>query len=418
MCKNSKNTKYKLEYFSLSQLHTLVKGVVEQTLDYAYWVQAEIANISVRGHCYMELVEKQEGTNTPIAKASANCWANQWAFVSQNFIAVAGTPICSGMKVLLQVRPTFHKVYGFSWNVINIDPTFTIGDMQRRREEIIRKLKEEGIYDLQKQLPFSAFAKNIAVISSADAAGYGDFCNQLHNNSANLAFKTELFPAIMQGETVEQSVISALNKVFERIDEFDCVVIIRGGGATSDMSGFDSLPLAENVAQFPLPIITGIGHERDNCVLDLISHTRVKTPTAAAVFLVENLLSTLDIVKQAKERIERIAMLRIQNEKLRLQSLTERIPALFAIANANETAKLDRLYNQIAVAATRILDMQKHKLQLLSEKLRALDPNLLLARGYSMTFVNGRIVTSANDIKTGDMLTTRLKDGTVTSIKQ
>ncbi|MCQ2256020.1 MAG: exodeoxyribonuclease VII large subunit [Bacteroidaceae bacterium] len=403
------------EYYSLSQLNSLVKAVVEKSLDYAYWMQAEIANISLKGHCYMELVEKEDGSNTPIAKASANCWASQWSFVSNNFITVTNTPLRVGMKVLLQVRPTFHKVHGFSWNIINIDPTFTIGDMQRKREEIIRKLKEEGIYDLQKQLPFSPFAKNIAVISAEGAAGYGDFCNQLHGNAASLAFRTELFPAIMQGESVEQSVIAALNRVFDRQDEFDCVVIIRGGGATSDMSGFDSLPLAENVAQFPLPVITGIGHERDNCVLDLISHTRVKTPTAAAVFLIENLLSTLDIVVQAKERIERISLLRIQNEKLRLQTLSDKIPTLFSLVSANETAKLDRLYNRITVAASKSIDKEKHKLQLISEKLRALDPELLLGRGYSMTFANDRLVTSASQVKQGDIITTRLKEGTITT---
>lgn len=403
------------EYFSLSQLNLLVKSVVEKSLDYAYWMQAEIANISVKGHCYMELVEKEEGTNTPIARASANCWASQWSFVSNNFISVAGTPPCTGMKVLLQVRPTFHKVHGFSWNIINIDPTFTIGDMQRRREEIIRKLKEEGVFELQKQLPFSAFTKNIAVISAEGAAGYGDFCNQLHNNVANFAFKTELFSAVMQGEVVEQSVIAALNRIFERLDEFDCVVIIRGGGATSDMSGFDSLLLAENVAQFPLPVITGIGHERDNCVLDLVSHTRVKTPTAAAVFLIENLLSTLDIITQAKERIQRISVMQIMNEKLRLQALSEKIPAMFSLVSANETAKLDKLYSRITVAATRTVETEKHKLQLISEKLRALDPELLLKRGYSMTYANNRLVTSASQINPGDELTTRLKEGTVTS---
>lgn len=385
-------------------------------MDFAYWVEAEIANLSVRGHCYMELVEKDERSNTPIAKARGNCWANQWSFVSRNFIEVAGTPLAAGMKVLLQVRPTFHESFGFAWNIINIDPTYTIGDMQRRREEIIRQLKEEGVYDLQKQLSFSAFTKNIAVISSQDAAGYGDFCNQLHNNSYGFSFYTELFPAIMQGEQVEQSVIAALNRIYERVDDFDCVVIIRGGGAVTDMSGFDTLPLAENVVQFPLPIITGIGHERDNCVLDLISHTRVKTPTAAAVFLIENLTSTLEIINIAKERIERNAVQILQNERLRLNSLTERIPALFAVVSTKQNGILDNISERLIMLVNNNLQQKRNQLELLNERLKAHNPELLLSRGYSMTFINGKLLTSAKQAKKGDTITTTLKSGKIESI--
>ncbi len=405
-------------HLTLSQLNSLVKNAIEEGMDYAYWVQAEISSLSVRGHCYMDLVEKDDSSNTPIAKARANCWANQWQYISQNFLQVANTPLASGMKVLLMVQPTFHVNFGFAYRVMDIDPTFTIGDMQRKREEIIRKLKEEGIYDLQKQLPFSAFTKNIAVISADSAAGYGDFCNQLLGNSAGLAFKTELFPAVMQGEAVEQSVIAALNRIFERMDKFDCVVIIRGGGAVSDMSGFDSLLLAENVAQFPLPIITGIGHERDNCVLDLISHTRVKTPTAAAVFLIENLLSTLEIITQAKERIERTALLQIQNEKLRLQTLSGKIPVLFSLVCSKQNAMLDQTYERIKNIISHNLESEKHKLNLISERLRLLDPELLLKRGYSMTLLGDKIITSVSQVKSGDVLTTKMKDGKVLSVVQ
>lgn len=401
---------------TLSQLNALVKEAIEDGMDYAYWVQAEISSLSVRGHCYMDLVEKDDRSNTPIAKARANCWANQWQYVSQNFLQVTNTPLASGMKVLLLVQPTFHVNYGFAYRVMDIDPTFTIGDMQRKREEIIRKLKEEGVYDLQKQLPFSAFAKNIAVISADTAAGYGDFCNQLFDNPANFAFKVELFQAAMQGEAVEQSVIAALDRIFERQDEFDCVVIIRGGGAVSDMSGFDSLALAENVAQFPLPIITGIGHERDNCVLDLISHTRVKTPTAAAVFLIENLISTLEIITQAKERIERMALLQMQNEKLRLQTLSGKIPMLFSLVCSKQNAMLDQTYERIKGLVARNLDNEKHRLNLISERLRLLDPELLLQRGYSMTLLGDKIITSASQVKSGDLLTTKMKDGKIVSV--
>lgn len=403
-------------HLTLSQLNTLVKDAIEGSMDFSYWVQAEISSLSVRGHCYMDLVEKDDRSNTPVAKARANCWANQWQYVSHNFLEVTGSPLASGMKVLLLVQPTFHVNFGFAYRVMDIDPTFTIGDMQRKREEIIRKLKEEGVFDLQKQLSFSAFAKNIAVISADTAAGYGDFCNQLFDNPANFAFKVELFQAAMQGEAVEQSVISALNRIFERMDEFDCVVIIRGGGAVSDMSGFDSLALAENVAQFPLPIITGIGHERDNCVLDIISHTRVKTPTAAAVFLIENLVSTLELITRAQDRIERAALLQIQNEKLRLQTLSGKIPVLFSLVCSKQNAMLDQMYERIKNRISTNLESEKHKLNIISERLRLLDPELLLQRGYSMTLVGDKIVTSVTQVKQGDVLTTKMKDGNVLSV--
>lgn len=404
------------EALTLSRLHKLVKHTIEQNMDFAYWVQAEIASLSVRGHCYMELVENDERSNTPIAKARANCWASQWSYVSANFQAIAGTTLKVGMKVLLQVRPTFHESFGFAWNIINIDPTFTVGDMQRRREEILRKLKEEGIYGLQKELPFSPFAKNIAVISAENAAGYGDFCRQLHDNNSGFAFKTELFKAIMQGENVEQSVINALNRIFERQNEFDCVVIIRGGGATSDLSGFDSLPLAENVAQFPLPIITGIGHERDNSVLDYISYLRVKTPTAAADMLIENLNATLETLTTSQDRLSRTAQAIVQREQLRIQSFAERIPSLFSVISTKENNRLDLLYTRITNAISKNIDSSKHSLLLYEEKLRALDPTILLNRGYSMTFVNGKLLVSASQISEGDTLVTRFKDGEINSV--
>lgn len=411
-----------MQHFTLSQLNSLVKDAIEETMDFAYWVQAEISSLSVRGHCYIDLIEKEDGTNTPVAKARANCWANQWSHISNSFRMATGTPLSVGMKVLLQVRPTFHQAYGFAWNIINIDPTFTVGDMQRKREEIVRKLKEEGVFDLQKQLPFSAFAKNIAVISSAEAAGYGDFCRQLHDNSFGLAFRTELFPAIMQGESVEQSVINALNAIFARQEEFDCVVIIRGGGATSDLSGFDSLALAENVAQFPLPIVTGIGHERDNSVLDLVSHTRVKTPTAAAVLLIENLATTLDIVEQAKTRIERTTVLLLQNERTRLASLAERIPTLFSLVCTKQNSLLDNIYIRIATLVSNNLQAQVHRLQLLEQRAASLNPELLLSRGYTMTYVGDKLLTSVNQLPHGDdaskecLIVTKLKDGSFTSL--
>ena len=238
---------------SLFELNSLVADVIDATLSRSYWVEAELSEAREnRGHCYMELIEKNEGSNVPIARASAKCWSNIWTLIKPAFVRITGQEIRAGMKVMLQVHAQFHPQYGFSWIVDDINPEYTMGDMMRKRQEIIRQLKAEGVFDLQKELCLPMFAQRIAVISSETAAGYGDFCNQLETNDYGFYFHVELFPAIMQGDSVEQSIINALNQINSREEHFDCVVIIRGGGATADLSGFDTLNLAENVANLSL----------------------------------------------------------------------------------------------------------------------------------------------------------------------
>lgn len=272
------------EALTLYELNSLVREVIENVFDRSFWVEAELSEArEVQGHCYMELIQKNDRYATPIAKASAKCWRNVWGRLKVKFEQTTGQSLRAGMQVMLKVTANFHEAYGFSWIVQDIDPTYTLGDMARKRMEIIRQLQEEGVIDMQKSLTLPMFAQHIAVISSEGAAGYGDFCHQLLDNEAGLWFETELFPAVMQGDQVEPTVIAALDAINARLEAFDAVVIIRGGGATADMSGFDTLNLAENVANFPLPIITGIGHDRDESVLDMVSFKRVKTPTAAAI---------------------------------------------------------------------------------------------------------------------------------------
>lgn len=384
-------------HFSLYALNALVHEAVSNALPDEYWVEAELAECRERnGHCYMELVEKDERSNSPIAKASAKCWRQTWTLLHATFLRATGQPLRAGMKVLLRVYPQFHEAYGFSWIVSDIDPTYTIGDLARRRQEIIKTLKAQGVFDLQRELRLSPFAQRIAVISAESAAGYRDFCRQLLDNEYDLQFHTELFPAIMQGERVEQSVIQALNLINNRIDDFDAVVIIRGGGATSDMSGFDTLPLAENVANFPLPIITGIGHDRDECVLDMVSHTRVKTPTAAATLLTAHLCNTLQQVADAENVIAHYAQDRLQRHRLQLEHITTLLPHL----------------------AQRLMTEAHHSLERIQLKLEGYDPQLLLQRGYSITLHSGQIVKSPQDVKSGDEIETRLKQGTIKSIIQ
>ena len=387
--------------YTLRQLNMMVRDAIEMQMPDEYWVEAELSECRERsGHCYMELIEKDEQTNTPVARASAKCWRQTWMVMQPHFERVTGQPLHAGLKVLLRVYAQYHEAYGFSWIVTDIDPTYTIGDMARKRQEIIRQLKEEGVFDLQRELHIPLFAQRIAVISAAGAAGYGDFCRQLEDNEYGFKFEVTLFPAIMQGEQVEKSIIDALNKIYSLTShlspltsQFDCVVIIRGGGATADLSGFDTLALAENVAQFPIPIITGIGHDRDESILDMVSNTRVKTPTAAAALLIDNLRQVLERLNNAQQRISMIGHI---------------------IIDARH--RIEMLQQRLSTAIERIMTNQKHRLSQIELLLQGYDPQLLLRRGYSITLHHGRAVRDPQQLKAGDEIETRVEKGTIKSI--
>lgn len=427
-----------IKAYSLLELNTLVRRTIELGLPGQLWVEAELAEArESRGHCYMELIQKDDSTNTPVARASAKCWRQTWMMLRAHFERTTGQMFHAGMKVRLRVYAQFHEAYGFSWIVTDIDPYFTVGDMARRRQEIVRQLKAEGVFDLNRELDFPMFAQRIAVISSETAAGYGDFCNQLADNDYGFSFTTRLFPAVMQGEQVEQSVIAALDRINRCSDEFDCVVIIRGGGATSDMSGFDTLPLAENVANFPLPVITGIGHDRDESIIDMVAHTRVKTPTAAAALLISRLKATADLIDSCRERVLRAVSRRMETERMRLGRLSERIPTLFSVVRTRHESRLEIMQRRLTAAITRRLTAEhhrvetltqslaplterhmtaeRHRLDMLAQRAKALDPTLLLRRGYSITLHQGRAVRDAGELKPGDEIVTRLATGSITA---
>lgn len=401
--------------FTLLELNHMVRETIERQMDGKYWVEAELSDLHDRNHSYMELVENDPFGPTPLAKARAVCWANRWTALRSKFERQTQQQLRPGIKVRMMVTPTFHEAYGFAYQVSDIDPDYTLGDIVRKRMEIIRQLKEAGIFDLQRELVLRRFAQRIAVISSAQAAGYGDFCHQIDDNSYGLSFSHELFAAIMQGEQVEQSVIAALDRINARIDEFDVVVIIRGGGATTDMSGFDTLALAENVANFPLPIITGIGHDRDECILDMVSYMRVKTPTAAAAFLIDHLSEVYAALVSARERISRIAERHLAYEKMRLKQLADRIPTLFALTRERQTKRIDALAHRLDSAATQRLERERHRLQLVAQRAQAQDPIHILRRGYSITLHNGHALRSGDELADGDIIETRLEQGTLKS---
>ncbi len=421
---------------SLYELNNLVREVIETEMTREYWVEAELSELhESRGHCYMELIQKDEESKTPIARASAKCWRSSWSIIHPHFERITKQHLHAGMKIRLKVYAQFHEAYGFSWIVTDIDPNYTLGDMARRRQEIIAQLKKEGVFDLQKELAIPMFCQRIAVISSSSAAGYGDFCKQIE--SSTFKFSIQLFPAIMQGEQTEGSIIEALNNIFIKTDDFDVVVIIRGGGATSDMSGFDTLALAENVAQFPLPIITGIGHDRDECILDMVSNTRVKTPTAAAAYLIDHLQEVFDRIVKAEDKMIHSAQTQLALYNAQFAAMASRVPTLFSLVHTQQEARIEKLSTRIYASISTIMEREQsklsifstqlpvhtrqillsatHRLELVSQRAALLNPQLLLKRGYSITTLNGKLVRNATELQEGDMLQTRFSTGMVCS---
>lgn len=429
-----------MEALTLHELNNLVRCTLEGTLPDDYWLQAELSEVreGYNGHCYLEFVEKDRSGRNLVAKARGQIWRNVYLLLKPGFERETGQRLAPGLKVLVRVNVTFHELYGYSLNVTDIDPTYTLGDMARRRKEILDRLASEGILNDNKELPFPRMANRVAVISSASAAGYGDFCDQLLHNEYGLRFNVRLFPAVMQGDRVEESVLSALDAVMAECDRWDVVVIIRGGGATSDLSGFDTYLLAAACAQFPLPVITGIGHERDDTVLDAVAHTRVKTPTAAAALLVNHQWDEAAALEDLSHRAVQAATGRMERERLRMDRLSMRIGGGWPQLKGEALRRLDRAAQRMQQAARQrltdgryrmelcsgrveraalaVLERERHRLELWSQRAGAADPALLLKRGYSMTFCNGELVRTAAALKSGDEITTRLAEGELRSV--
>ncbi len=423
---------------SLIELNGLVRQSIRTCLPDEYWVQAELSDVRANysGHCYLEFVQKDPKSNALLAKARGIIWSNVYMRLRPYFERETGQAFASGIKVLVKVTVDFHELYGYSLTVVDIDPTYTLGDMARRRREILKRLEDEGVLTLNKELDFPYLTQRIAVISSATAAGYGDFCNQLFHNVWGFVFYVRLFPAIMQGDKVEETIIRTLEQIYQEIDHWDAVVIIRGGGATSDLSGFDTYELAAHCAQFPLPVITGIGHERDDTVLDMVSHTRVKTPTAAAEFLIsrmrevaEELESYREQIRQGvperlereKERLDRWVtripgkvLMRLQAEQFRQENLARRMQMAWQTRLVHEQYRL-QLSQRLTQAVTAHLQKEEHRLELLEQQVKAASPEVLLKKGYSITLKNGKAVTDASELQPGDEVQTRLAKGTVNS---
>lgn len=432
-------TETKMTYITLSQLqNTITAAVAASPVGRGAWVAAELSDVRVAGgHCYMELIEK-DARGTTVAKMRGTIWRNALHPLDGKFFAATGSHIVTGLKVLLHAVPQNHPLYGMSLNIIDIDPSYTLGDMERIRREILMRLQAEGILNHNKSLPLSEAPQRIAVISAAGAAGYGDFADHLSNNPDALVFYPALFEAVMQGNRTSATVRAALERIEQSIDFWDAVVIIRGGGATSDLAGFDDYELARAVAMFPIPIIVGIGHERDRTVLDEIACVRCKTPTAVAAFLLERNKDALQRAIRLAGDITRYAMDALSGEQRRLSGLGAVIPTLVrgridaaaerlrssasilpVLAKSRTEAvrrKLDDISCAIPDLLARRLSTENDRLRSLLNLTEAYSPANTLRRGYSITLLDGHALRNSADAPAGATLVTRLADGSITSV--
>lgn len=424
---------------SLVELNRRIGGLLHDASVQRCWVVAETSDVRQSGgHCYLELVQKDAQTGQTLARMRGIVWASVYARLRCEFERATGQPFASGMNVMVEVSANFHEQYGLSVVITGINPTYTLGDMARQRQEILNRLRSEGIIDMNKQLPWADVAQRVAVISAAGAAGYGDFMNQLHNNPSGIKFYTCLFPAVMQGQSTVTSVIAALERINDYADLFDCVVIIRGGGSTSDLNSFDNYDLAANVAQFPLPVICGIGHDRDNTVVDSVASVRVKTPTAAAEWLLDRAQSALDHVNALTDMVVDSATQMLSGARQQLAYFTSGIPLMADNIVVRHRARLQQIAAAIPVVAARRIDgagkdlafasqrvamaarqcvaNERQRVTGLEKQVELLSPDRVLRRGYSLTLRDGHVVSSASSLRAGDSLVTRFADGERTSV--
>lgn len=423
---------------SLHELTQRIAAVVNRSFAESVWVVAELSDVRVaaNGHCYMTLIEKEPKRGSTLASMRGMIWSSRWWLIRDTFYEQTGQPFTSGLQVMVQVQVTMHEQYGLGLNIIDVNPTYTLGEMARRRMEILKQLEKDGVIDMNRELPFPILPQRVAIITAEGAAGYGDFMKQLSNNSFGLKFYTHLFPATMQGQQTEPSVIAALDRINKVQDYFDVVVIIRGGGATVDLASFDSYQLAFNVANFPIPVITGIGHDRDQTVLDHVAHTSVKTPTAAAALLIDTLAEQLQRIIDLQEEIKDSITQRMNDERQRLQrfgnavrnthvTLTQQINRLDLLSQKiqsyaqqrilQEKSGLNIISQTIQMHTKQRMQREKDKLDYFDKTIKMAQPDNILKRGFSITRLNGHAVKSAASVPEGSTLKIQTADGELTA---
>lgn len=427
------------EILTLQEFNSLVRELIETELDGTYRVKAELSemHMSPKGHCFIELIQKSERSNTPVAKARGVIMAGTFQLLKLDFEQTTGQAFCAGLQVLLEVRPSFSEIYGYSLVVTDIDSTYTMGDMARKRREILERLEREGVLGLNKQLPLPRLLQRIAVVSSPTAAGYGDFCHHMDENTGGFRFVLKLFPAVMQGEETERSIIRALDAIMQDAETWDAVAIIRGGGAVSDLNGFETYALANHCAQYPVPIITGIGHERDTTVIDEVANVRLKTPTAVADFLIARMEDNAQQLALLYGRIKDAVTLQVEAEKRRIHGHATFLQQFSKGFHKRHALLLDNLFDSIVRSIRHRTEMGRMNLAYTERRLREgaakslanaaqrlriteqavdmNDPKRILKLGYSITLKDGKAVRRATDVKTGDVVRTRLHEGEIES---
>ena len=402
---------------SLSELNSNIKDVIRENFTESYWLRAETSDVRHHrnGHCYLEFIEKAKDGQSIVAKARGTIWSSTFSMLKPYFEQETGQPFTSGITVLVSVTVDFHETYGFGLFVNDIDPSYTLGEIARNRMLVLKRLEEDGVLTLNKELQLAEPLNKVAVISSPTAAGYEDFQNQLEHNATGAVFYTKLFPAVMQGDKSEGSIISALEQIYEHKHLFDIVVIIRGGGASSDLNCFDSYLLAANCAQFPLPIVSGIGHERDVTVLDSVAHTRVKTPTAAAEFLINRASASIDHLRYLQDSVVSLSRNILDRNDRQLNAWSKDL-------YHHARSFLHKSQSSLKYLADRLQGVVKHSIEKESFEIQKYEhfvslslPENMLKRGYTITLRNGKIIKSVNDIAVGDVIKTRFSDGEVGS---
>ena len=387
------------QHITLSELQRHIKQALESALPLPVWVAAEVSELKVNysGHCYMELVEKSEptkgGTAIPRAQARAVIWRSQYAMLASYFEAETGSRLAVGMKILAKVMVSYHELYGLSLQIIDLDASYTLGEVERQKQMTIAQLQRDGVWDMNREVELPLLTQRIAVVSSSAAAGYRDFCNELREGG--YAFRLTLFDAVVQGQAAEESICRALADVAQRQEEFDAVVLIRGGGSASDLSCFNSYRLCSYVAQFPLPVITGIGHDKDTSVADMVAHTPLKTPTAVAAWLTERMAQQDGWLEEAAMRLAEAATRATQREQLRLERMSGEVMRLGGTYCERAQARLAMLREQLSAEVARFIDRRQMFLATAEGVVEGRKPDNILRMGFAIVRCDGRAVKSA-----------------------
>ncbi len=404
------------QHITLSELQQRIKAAVEGSLPLPVWVAAEVSELKVNysGHCYLELVEKSEpargGTPIPRAQVRAVIWRQQYAMLSAYFEAETGSRLAAGMKILAKVLVSYHELYGLSLQITDLDASYTLGEVERQKQITIAQLKADGVWDMNREQELPLLTQRIAIVSSATAAGYRDFCNELREGG--YAFRTTLFEAVVQGQAAEESLCAALTRVAERQDEFDVVVIIRGGGSASDLSCFNSYRLCSYVAQFPLPVVTGIGHDKDTSVADMVAHTPLKTPTAVAAWLTERMAEQMAWLEDAAVRLAEAATRATQREQMRLERMNGEVARLGGTYCERARGRITMLGEQLKSEVERFIERRAMFLQVAESAVEARSPEKILKLGFAVVRCDGRAVTSTKGLK-GREVEIQLAEGRV-----